>query len=675
MRVILPIIFCMFCLALDAQITFQKSFDGSGSDVGKAVCQTNDGGYVITGWTNQFGSGGDIYLIKTDSLGTLQWAKNFGGTASDGGFSVQQTHDNGYAIAGSTSSFGAGEQDFLLIKTDNNGIVEWSKTYGGTSNDGDGGVFMQQTDDKGFIMVGSTYSYGVPANYQFDIYIVKTDSAGSVEWTKTFGEIYWDGANSVQQTADGGFIIGGSTQEPDPMSAPHRMLLLKIAPDGSLQWAKKYIGVSGGSARQTMDGGYIALDSRLNTTTNRYSMVLMKTDGFGNFQWAKTFADSGHTFGTDVQQINDGSFIVFGGRRSLDWHPDYDAFLIKTDSVGILQWSKLFSEAGGYGGKDVDLTNDGGFVFATSNNYSVYGHTDDVYLIKTDANGNSGCNQSAFNLIETSMLITDSICMLQSFSGGIETSVSIQVGSGCVETTNCLTVGPSSFILSQMHANVLCYGQCNGTVILTAIGGSPPYIFSGSISGLCAGTYTYTVTDSNGFTATTTATITQPAAINVSATAADTTTLINSNTDLLTGTPTGGIFSGMGVSGTNFDPSIAGVGTWPVTYIYTDGNGCSDTATINITVNLSTGITINEVEGGTFEVYPNPTYGIFTVNLKHTKVETKICVYDALGKCVLDKMSMKTNKEKIDLTGQPKGLYSLEIESTGVIEMKKIVLQ
>jgi hypothetical protein len=162
----------------------------------------------VAGATDSFGAGDDdIFLIKTDANGNIIWAKTYRGTSGDGAFSVQQISDGGYIVAGYTGSFGAGYSDVFLVKTDANGNIIWAKTYGGTSRDW--AFSVQQTLDGGYIVAGITYSFGVDSG---DIFLIKADANGNIQWAKTYGGTGDEWALSVQHTSDGGYIVAGYTE-------------------------------------------------------------------------------------------------------------------------------------------------------------------------------------------------------------------------------------------------------------------------------------------------------------------------------------------------------------------------------------------------------------------------------------------------------------------------------
>ncbi len=217
---------------------------GSDTDWGRSVQQTTDGGYVITGNTNSTGAGNtDVWLIKTDANGDTLWTKTFGTISDDGSASVQQTTDSGYIITGNIEFFDA----LWLIKTDANGDTLWTKTFGG--NGLEWGESVQQTSDGGYIIAGTTWSFGAGNT---DVWLIKTDSNGDTLWTKTFGKAGLDYGYSVQQTSDEGYIVAGSIGDALPW-------LIKTDANGDTLWTKILQQEEGFafSVQQTTDGGYI----------------------------------------------------------------------------------------------------------------------------------------------------------------------------------------------------------------------------------------------------------------------------------------------------------------------------------------------------------------------------------------------------------------------------------
>jgi hypothetical protein len=356
-------------------LTFIKKFGSTLDDVGNYVLQTSDGGYIITGSTNSFGAAGsDVYLIKTNATGNEMWTKTFNGDSNDVGKSVQQTSDGGYIISGSTNSFGSGASDVYLIKTDAAGNKTWTKTFGGINDDY--GNSVRQTYDGGYIIAGSTYSYDTAGS---DIYIIKTDAAGNEIWTKSFDACYVDGANCVQQTSDGGYIIAASAYTAGPVA-----LLIKTDAAGNETWINSSnVGCS--SVQQTSDGGYISAGHTL-SRQDPTDLLLTKTDAAGNEIWTKVFSSDGkNSDGYSVQQTKDGGYIIAGETYFLSLGV-FDVYLVKTDATGNEIWSKAFGSAGNDFGYSVQQTSDGGYIIAGETSTSGIGGRD-VYLIKTDENG------------------------------------------------------------------------------------------------------------------------------------------------------------------------------------------------------------------------------------------------------------------------------------------------
>jgi hypothetical protein len=306
-----------------------KIYGGASDDTAFSVQQTSDGGYILAGVTRSFGAGGyDALLIKTDASGNVQWAKTYGGTSGDYAYSVQQTSDGGYIVVGYTNSFGAGDYDIFLIKTDASGNVQWTKTYGGTS--GDYAYSVQQTSDGGYIVAGRTYSFGAGS---YDIFLIKTDASGNVQWAKTYGGIYWDYAYSVQQTSDGGYIVAGTTWSFG--AGYYDIFLIKTDASGNVQWTKTYGGGDyddASSVQQTSDGGYIVAGYTQSFGAGDYDIFLIKTDANGNISWAKTYGGTDYDWAYSVQQTSDGGYIVAGYTASFGAFGDI--FLIKTDANG-----------------------------------------------------------------------------------------------------------------------------------------------------------------------------------------------------------------------------------------------------------------------------------------------------------------------------------------------------
>jgi hypothetical protein len=355
---------------------WNKTYGGTSYDYAFSVVQTSDGGYALAGSTKSFGAGGsDVWLVKTDADGNMQWNKTYGGTEDDTYVvSMVQTNDKGYAIATATSSFGAGQQDFWLIKVDWLGITQWNRTYGGPNYDFAKGLV--QTSDGGYAILGTTESYGAGGQ---DFWLVRTDSAGVMQWNKTYGGASTDGSESIVQTGDGGYALAGLTYSFGAGDCD--AWLIKVDAVGGMQWNKTY-GTAGGESAcsliQTFDGGYAMAGGQ------NYGWWLVKVDAVGNMQWNHHWATAGGTESANcLIQDSDGGYTLVGQTSGPS-----DMRLIKTDGRGNDIWSKDYGGTGYDFGYWVIRTADGGYALAGETG-SFGAGLNDIWLVKTDAAGNA----------------------------------------------------------------------------------------------------------------------------------------------------------------------------------------------------------------------------------------------------------------------------------------------
>ena len=298
-----------------------QTFGGwNDQNYGTSVQQTTDGGYIIAGV-------GSNNLIKTDGVGFMQWSKYFAVKAE----SVQQTTDGGYIIAGSNLSLVS--SDVCLIKTNINGDTLWSKTFGGT--DDDRGFSVQQTSDGGYIICGYTKSYG---NGSADVFLLKTDGSGTAQWYQTFGGTDDDEGYSVQQTTDGGYIITGTTSSFG--NGSEDVYLIKTDGSGIEQWDYTF-GTTGyessSSVQQTNDGGYV-IAGRKSTSVEGFNILLLKVNGSGAYEWDREGGGSYDDGGHSVQKTDDGGYVVTG----YTGNPTYaDVFLLKVDENGFMSSTSI----------------------------------------------------------------------------------------------------------------------------------------------------------------------------------------------------------------------------------------------------------------------------------------------------------------------------------------------
>ncbi len=322
----------LFALA-PAQIRFAVAVGGTGIDFGNSVIQTTDGGFAVAGGTECFGLGSDfspdLFLAKFSSTGAYEWSRTVGGTNWDLGNSVIQTTDGGFAIAGWTRSFGVGGSDFFLVKFSSTGSYEWSHAVGGTSDDL--GYSVVQTSDSGFAVAGYTYSFGAGGR---DLFLVKFSSTGAYQWSRAAGGTDDDYGMSVIQTTDGGLIVAGYTYSFGAGS--YDFFLVKFSSAGAYQWSRALGGASydqGISVVQTSDGGLAVAGATNSFGAGAGDLYLVRLTSTGVFKWSFVVGGMDADIGYSVIQTTDGGYAVAGHTYSFGAGSD-DFILAKFDSVG-----------------------------------------------------------------------------------------------------------------------------------------------------------------------------------------------------------------------------------------------------------------------------------------------------------------------------------------------------
>jgi len=304
---------------------WNQTYGGNSSDVAHSVQQTSDGGFIIAGFTWSYGAGNfDIWVVKTDESGNEVWNHTYGGSYFDRAFSIQQTTDGGYIIAGETELNVTSSEDFWLVKIDEYGNEEWNQIYGGS--DKDRAYSVQQTTDGGYIVAGYTESYGMGNS---DFWIIKTDENGNEEWNQTYGGDYFDKAYSIKQTTDGGYIIAGYTESYG--IGVSDFWIIKTDESGNEEWNQTYGGNyfdRANSIQQTTDGGYIIAGYTESYGTGQVDFLLVKTDESGNEEWNQAYGGNGYDYAYSVRQVTDGGYVVAGGTESYG-AGSYDIWLIR----------------------------------------------------------------------------------------------------------------------------------------------------------------------------------------------------------------------------------------------------------------------------------------------------------------------------------------------------------
>lgn len=385
-----------------ATITFERTYgDPTKYETGYAVQTTSDGGYAVIGCAT---TGRDIiYFIKADSVGNPMWSTLVSqGYVHKNSYSFKELNDSGFICVGYMDSIlGTAPAEVYLVRFNSFGDTIWSRLYGGDSLDR--GYWVEITPDSNFIIAGQTKSYGMGSS---DVWLIKTDTSGTVLWNQTYGGTGYDMGRCVKNTPDKGFIIVGSTYS---FGAGFRdIYLIKTDSLGVPSWSQAYGGSGyewGYDVEHTVDNGYIIVGSTNSFGAWGLDIYLIKTDSLGNPLWTKTYGGILDDVGHSVVVTNDGSYVIAGYTNSYGAGRG-DVWLIKTDSMSNIIWTKQYGGVKDDWAYAVERTQDNGYVI-TGFTSSMPGDTlrSDMYLIKTDSLGNAGIEEFQTDIRKKDFLV------------------------------------------------------------------------------------------------------------------------------------------------------------------------------------------------------------------------------------------------------------------------------
>lgn len=382
-------------------ITWDKTFGGSSEDMGFSIIQTKEGGYAIAGyiilprrekkddWRSKLGyvileksKKQDFWIIKLDKNGNMEWDEIFGEEGTDVARSIIQTKDGGYAVVGSAWTEYARKQDFWLIKFGENGNKEWEKTF--DKDEHDIAYSIIQTKDGGYAIAGGT---GKRFWGEVNCWIIKLDAKGNMEWDNNFGGTGWDEMYSIIQTKDGSFIATGCVWSKG--AGRGDVYVAELDRRGYLVWDKTFGGSDYDEARsiiQTDDGGYTIAGFTVLEDTGDKDFWVVKLDKEGNKIWDKTFGGTSEDWANSIIQTKDSGYMVVGWTSSMGAGKT-DVWIIKLNKRGDLVWDRTFGGSENDEAHSIVQTEDGGYAVAGWTESKGAGNSD-VWVIKLDENGN-----------------------------------------------------------------------------------------------------------------------------------------------------------------------------------------------------------------------------------------------------------------------------------------------
>jgi hypothetical protein len=421
-------------------VSWGKTYGGQHYDVAYSIQQTQDNGYIMAGETWSFGSGNsDAWVLKLDAKGNIEWQKTYGAKHHDVAYSIQQTRDRGYIMAGEADAVAQFFGSFWVAKLDERGNIEWQKTYGhGWANS------IQQTSEDGYIVAGMN---------EGDAWVIKLDIKGEIQWQKTYRGMHGDWAHSVKQTSEGGYVVAGMIRGD--------AWVIKLNENGETQWQKTY-GSCGWDAifsiQQTQDGGYVMASMSSSFGGRHTDFWVVKLNAGGKIQWQKAYGGSKHDVAHVIQQTSEGGYIMAGWTQSFG-EGSLDAWVLKLNSSGDIEWQKTYGGSEHDAVHSVQQTSDGGYIVAGWTQSFGEGNLD-AWVLKLSADGDiSSCQEGLIGTTDVIPYNTKASVRRSSVTGQNthlipqESHQSVKdtyviSGDVCVDTAPDISVQPDSHMVN-----------------------------------------------------------------------------------------------------------------------------------------------------------------------------------------------------------------------------------
>ena len=419
-------VLCVHFSFSQSPAVWQMDYGSSGDDYASAGSVTPDGGYTIIGQRYMGSNATDILVSKLNQNGQVSWSKAYGTVQFEAGYDIANCTDGGYILVGRAETIGTVYNDVYLTKVDANGTMQWSKTFGGPTEDV--GKWVTQTPDGGFVVAGYTESIGT---HNSDQLLFKVDGSGNLLWYKTYGSGAYDDGMWAQTMPDGGFVIVGATYGSG--AGGEDVLVTRTDANGIMQWSRAIGGQGDDYAygAKALATGEVIVTAHTNSFgAGGADILLFKVDIFGNVIWDKTYGGTSHDFGRSVTALSDGSIVVLGYSLSFG-AGDWSNFMLKTDATGNLVWSKLYRTTPINHEMFVRTVPDGSIFVWASSSSGQFGNV--AYCMKADANGNTG------GCLSTDIPFTVTTPLVGQTSGGPEHIVNEVGVNYLTATTVCPT--------------------------------------------------------------------------------------------------------------------------------------------------------------------------------------------------------------------------------------------